>query len=714
MFFPATFIKTIFFLTAIEVATLFWLAGGFYTNLKVIWKNLIGRAVVCFFAILLLSALAGVDFYQSLWSNYERMIGFWTLAHIFIFYIILVTTCLSGEEWRRLFLISTMSASIVSIIGINEAILGPASIRIESTINNSAFLASYLLLSFFISLWSFAEESKTRTSRILFGISSVIIFIAMLLTGTRGAFLGWIFGVMCVVGLFLALGPRDLKYKKLRVGLIVGAIVLFGLIISGLLAQEIKLISSFRSLERLFSISFTDKAFQGRVLAWRVSWAGWKERPFLGWGVENYNLLFNSHYDQRLIDYEPWYDRAHNFIFDVGSTSGILGLAAYVSIFIFGLLSLFRLKKSGKISFWTFAILVGALVSHLIQNLLVFDAISSLILFILIFAFIHANSIDITYAKKNKVVKSKYWVIAVGCIILTSVFYTGVWKPFWENRIGKLGYDAFAKAESDDTAIRYTEQALSYDTYGNIDVRRGVAEYVFEYLKQGGRVRDEKSLRRVIEYAIEKMEDNIRERPRDVKWYMYQGQLYNLHATVLGKPDPEYAAKAEKRFLEAAAMSPQRMQIYLEIAQARKVQGNISGVWNAIDRAETLVPEYGVPHVNALVHAIDLGDRSREAQELSWLGEHLVEDRESIRDAYYRVRRFDDAAVTEISIIRNREHDTYDRKELAKEYKNLAIFYKEAGKFTQAREAALRVVELDQSQKASAEAFIQSLKALER
>ena len=42
-------------------------------------------------------------------------------------------------------------------------------------------------------------------------------------------------------------------------------------------------------------------------------------------------------------------------------------------------------------------------------------------------------------------------------------------------------------------------------------------------------------------------------------------------------------------------MSPGRAQIYLELAQARKVQGDINGMWEALDIAAKEVPEPAPP-----------------------------------------------------------------------------------------------------------------------
>jgi len=39
---------------------------------------------------------------------------------------------------------------------------------------------------------------------------------------------------------------------------------------------------------------------QSRLRSWNIGLKGFKERPILGWGIGNYNVVFNKHYD-------PWY-----------------------------------------------------------------------------------------------------------------------------------------------------------------------------------------------------------------------------------------------------------------------------------------------------------------------------------------------------------------------------------------------------------------------
>ena len=713
--FPSTFAKTFFFTALVEVMFLFWLPGA-YVRLKNRAVSPVSVFMALFFGIMALSAFLGADFYQSIWSNYERMMGLWTFGHLILFFLIVATTVTRESQWVWLFRVAAISSLIVSFVGIDEFLKTGTAFRIESTLKNSAFLASYLLLAIFINLWLFLREERFVPASFLWGLGVVLSFSVIILTGTRGAMLATAAGFMLLGALFLFLGPaggftlslKNSVLKKLVSGFLIAFVLLVG---TGIVFKEKLAMSSFSPLARVASLSFSTSTIKGRLLAWDVSWQGWKERPFLGWGPENYNLLFNAHYDPRLIDQEPWFDRAHNFIFDIGVTTGFLGLFSYLGVFVAALWILFSRWRQKSISFWMFAVFSSTLIAHLLQNLFVFDMLTSFTLLFLIFAFIHSRA-NQSFIEAASRAKSSLPLFFLGIIVIAPLFYMGIWKPFQENRMGRSGFDAFA-AWRDTEAIQYVEKALSYNTYGNVDVRRSAAEYVFEFLKRGGE-RNPESLKRVIDYAILKMEENILEKPQDVKWYMYQGELYNLGAAMLEEQNAIYAQNAEKRFLEAKELSPGRPQIYLEIAQARKIRGDYKGLWEILDEIMELLPDHSLLHTNALIHAIEIGDGTRETQELEWLFTNDINfNREIIVDAYFTAGRLDKAIEVELSQIqysydaKNREDD-YNPKSIAKYYAVLAALYKRAGMYDNAREAAHKAVELDPSQKESAEAFLRT------
>jgi len=200
--FPSTFAKTVFFITTVEIMFVFWLPSAL-ERIKQRGKGLLMNAVLLFFGVSLVASFLGVDFYQSVWSNDERMMGLWTIGHIVLFFIILATTFTQEYHWRWIFGIATVSALIVSMIGISEFLKTGTASRIESTLFNSAFLASYLLLASFITFWLLLREERFKSVSIFWVFSLALLFFALMLTGTRGAAIAYGCGMLFLSVLFL-------------------------------------------------------------------------------------------------------------------------------------------------------------------------------------------------------------------------------------------------------------------------------------------------------------------------------------------------------------------------------------------------------------------------------------------------------------------------------------------------------------------------------
>ena len=701
-FFGSTFAKAIFFTICVELVFILWLSSASC------WKiRLIEWAVIGFFAAFVFSAFLGMDVVQSIWSNYERMTGLWTFSHVVIFFFI-CSRLLHGEKRKTQFLAAIVAGgAIVALVGIMEFFKGPSSIRIQSTLNNAAFLGSYLLIIFFINLFLLLREKRLYGMALVWLASLPIVSIALLFTGSRASMLGVIFGLLVTAILFIVYKPREvtvlsMSYKTLNK---IAVIFLIGLVvaISALFVFRERLEeSSFGFIKRIGRISFSDVSASGRLLTWHVAWEGWQVRPLLGWGPENFPILFSANYDPRLVDFEPWFDRAHNLIFDFGSTIGIVGLLLYLLIFIASFLALSRVQD-----IWTRIVFTALLAAYIVEHLFVFDSITSLVILFAVLAFINSYT-----ATKSFTARSRPIFILFGLFSITPLLFIGMWKPLQENRLGRAGYETLARGRDED-AIALFERALAYDTYGNIDVRRAVAEYWFECAKiwnECGGKRDTDARRRVILYALEKMEQNIQEKPLDVKWYMYQGQLYRMASTLSEPPDMMYASLAEKRFSEARKMSPGRPQNYLEIALARKLQKNYNGMWNILEEAEHLAPDYRVIEYNMFSHAVDLGDRAREQQALGRIfADRGAPQYELLRDAYARNKRFNDAVRAQEKLIEARLSNS-TKLELATLYQTLAALYKLSGDMPRAREAALKVGELNPALQKEVDAFLGTLK----
>ena len=111
-----------------------------------------------------------------------------------------------------------------------------------------------------------------------------------------------------------------------------------------------------------------------------MAYQGFKERPALGWGQENFNYVFNKYYNPKMYDQEQWFDRTHNVFFDWLVAGGALGILSYLSIFFAVIYSLWK-RNGSNLSIAEESILTGLLVGYFFQNLFVFDNVTSYILF---------------------------------------------------------------------------------------------------------------------------------------------------------------------------------------------------------------------------------------------------------------------------------------------------------------------------------------------
>jgi len=91
---------------------------------------------------------------------------------------------------------------------------------------------------------------------------------------------------------------------------------------------------------------FGEGTVRGRLVVWETGWQGFLDRPWLGWGPENFNLVFARHYNPCIgspeCSGENWFDRAHNMIIDTLAETGIAGLLSYIALFTAALWLLWR------------------------------------------------------------------------------------------------------------------------------------------------------------------------------------------------------------------------------------------------------------------------------------------------------------------------------------------------------------------------------------
>lgn len=382
-FFPFIGGKYYFFRVSVELALIFfilWWAIEAKENevenrIKSIAHHPLVLGVSAFVLAFLLASIFAYNTDAAFWSNFERGEGGFQMLHYFLFFILLILTFENQLEWKRIFKLSLGAAVLMILYGvfaqlgwsdrfITPYVSGPlpttfwsklVSARFQGSLGNPAYVAPYLIFSIFYAfyLW-FSHPSKKPILRgTLYGLLIFFFLFFFVLSETKGAFIGLL---LAVFGFFVYLSITSPRFRKLALGTILGLAVLVGMLISFRHSNFVQKIPGGRFFQ-IFDVALSpgdkesesNRSLETRFWTWGSAWQGFKERPILGWGPENFSVVFDAHFDSRHFipdkQSETWFDRAHSIIFDYLATTGILGLLSYLSIFVIFLFLIFRREQ---------------------------------------------------------------------------------------------------------------------------------------------------------------------------------------------------------------------------------------------------------------------------------------------------------------------------------------------------------------------------------
>ncbi len=146
-------------------------------------------AVLVFAGITLVADLLGVNPLRSVWSNFERMEGWITIAHLVAFYFVIGGIFGHYEAnktlWRRWFAANLGVASVIGVYGLLQMVrvleIHQGSSRIDATLGNSAYMAVYLLFALGLAVFMFIAEEKKRSFKINGSDSRMIFYWSFML-----------------------------------------------------------------------------------------------------------------------------------------------------------------------------------------------------------------------------------------------------------------------------------------------------------------------------------------------------------------------------------------------------------------------------------------------------------------------------------------------------------------------------------------------------
>lgn len=613
LFFPYITGKAFIFRAIVEICFAAWIFLAIFYEEYRPQKTSLFIAISIFISIVFLATIFGINPARSFWSNFERSEGFITYIHLFA-YFLAFSSVFKKSDWKiffNLFVIAGMLENFYALsqkLGFNSSIQG--GFRVDGTIGNPAYLAAYLIfvLGVCVILWVLSEN---RILKWLYSAAGIFTLVIIYFTASRGPTLGILVGVILASILYLFLYKKNDSanpfYKKIAIGVLGVSI---GIPLFFWLVHNTNFVKATPNLDRLTSLSFTEKTITSRFTIWGMGWEGVKDRPVLGWGPENFAVVFSKYYKPELWRQEPWFDRSHNIIFDWLINAGVLGLLAYLSIFITALCLIWKNYIRKKIGLEVAAVVIAMFLAYFFQNLFVFDNLAT---YIGLFSFLawmqsfsnseESKSVQVSgnFLGAPISIKAAPAVLAAIIVPLSFCFYQAAWKPLQTNLSLLNAMQIQSQSQDYKSAFESYKKALSYNTYGSGEIREQLTKFaigVGSMSELDSSFKDE-----VLRRAILEDQEAVKENSLDPRSYLFLGIIYGR----VGLLDD-----AINVMNEALKLSPKKQQIYFELADLYIQKKDYGKAVEISKTAYDLGQGYEAARIN-LVAAYILADKQNEA-----------------------------------------------------------------------------------------------------
>jgi O-antigen ligase/tetratricopeptide (TPR) repeat protein len=588
MLYTALTPKAFAFRIIVEVLSGLWLSLALFFAQYRPRRSWILPTFALFLLVMALANAQGVDPFNSFWGTLSRMDGWITLVHLFA-YIVIASSMLTTERlWLSLFRLSLGISVLVSAYGILELLnLTPLhrpnhdwrQTRMVGTFQDEFSLSVYMLFHIFIAalLWATASKNhinqKTRyTVRLAYGAVIFIDTFALFASGTRGVVLGLAVGIM-VTSALLAIISTSSRIRFTAIGVIVSL-----LMCATALAMHTPLQNG-PSLSRLASLSVSDADVASRYYIYTTGWHGFLERPFMGWGQENYGIVFGRYYDPN-INSRQWADRAHDIVLEMLVAGGLVGLLSYLAIFLATLWSIWREPGFSALEQ---CILTGLLAAYMFQNLFEFDNISSYILLGTVLAYIiwrtNAPHPSHTLFSKHTLQVRILPIVAIPIVAITLVIAWHINANAIRASIAVRQIEIAPPTNPLET-FEYLQKTIGYGTFVKMEARNQLESFAVAAALNNTIDVDLK--RQIFTYTQQQLQEQVNDDPLDATSYGALGELDSLYGDY---PD---AAVAMGR---AHTLSPRHPWFLIDMAKNELARGDVATALQYLKSALELRPE---------------------------------------------------------------------------------------------------------------------------
>ena len=576
-FFPYVAPRNLFFRVIVEGGTaalvLALCFGGKTLDLR---SEPIFCALAAFLAAASLSAVLSPAPTHSFFGDFERMGGVWAWLHLVLFFLLLRT--LRDEDWRwvlngvlavGLFVSASTIVQhyhLASLGNSGDTIVSPS----VSTLGNSGLLAAYLLMN--VALAGYVASTTSTRYRLLYLSAGGVNLLALVYAENRSTVIGLVLGAIVGGVIFAVLSTSSRKKWIVPTAAVALAALVTGISVGVRAYPTSTAVRHVPSVLQRLAQTNPAGSDESRTMQWRAAIDGFKDRPLLGYGLENHNLVWSAHFDPGIYKLDTdIYDRTHNQFLETLATTGLVGTAAFLAIWLAIGITLGRAYRAGRISAASLAILSGLQIAYATYLFFWFVDLNSTMLWILIGALIASRGTvgSVVLEASGGVAErapARPSLALASLVVLAAGIYTEGYAPLRANQ-------ALARIDSSRGSLAQTmpqfEQLSSFAVRQASHAPMVMGQFIGSLGSSLEDMRADPAQRRLVDRAFQQsFAAFAREIHRDTlndRLYAHEGSL--LVEAARFYESPLYRQQAIDAFHKAIELSPHRIQPRLLLAR---------------------------------------------------------------------------------------------------------------------------------------------------
>lgn len=535
---------------------------------------------------LLLSTAMSVQPYTSFWGTLDRTDGLISWLYYFAFFVVAVGTIRTQRDWRLVINLSVLGIFLVGISAIYLFVINIGhpltSGRAEGTLGNPVFLGGYLAMALPLLLAYVLGSKHAPMMRMALKLALIFGYIALCLTFSRGSWLAGIIASALVLIIYFKYFRQHQKPSfrltpKLIISLGVGGMVLL-----------LGLLSFNQQLDSLWQTKVvSSQSLTYRLHIWGVGLQSFKEKPLLGWGLENFKIAFDQNFQQpagvtNLPFGETHANRAHNEYLDMAVAGGTLVLIIYLLLMfnalVVGIKKLFAVKDNESrlltIGF------IGSLLAYLVFAMTAFHLIVNFLWVLLVLAWMNNLVIKPSSSHTPKLLSRA--VVSVMAIIAVVGAYFTVVNPVLAVNQASSGTTKFLDGKIDES-LAYFKKSLGYKSFASNTIR---AQMVVLALNTSKVDNQKLSSNNFHHYLSSALKDNFLTEPLSSHYHL----LFGMYNGKFARLNPNLVQSAEYHFRQCAQLSPNRGEVYLWWAKMYNSLGDKTRAEIKLEQALKLAP----------------------------------------------------------------------------------------------------------------------------